>query len=329
LGSEVALVTLLPNAWILVAGVLLDLLLGDPHYPAHPVRLMGWTLSRFEELLRKVRFDGYLGGILLLVLLSAVWVGGVSVLLLAIPETAKIIVEVFLLYSLLALRDLLSHVWAVERAASRDDLKAARVAISKLVGRDTDRMDVAACRRAAIESLSENLTDGFISPIFWYAVGGLPGVLLFKVVSTMDSMVGYKTPRYLKFGWCGARTDDLMNWIPARMTWLLLSLVAAISPGFSGQKALRIGWQQHAIVPGPNSGWSEAATAGGICRQLVGPIWAGGNLVTDVWLGDPGDPPAGNARDIRRAIVLITATGLSFVVLACLWIGLAFSSRLS
>ena len=324
-----ALVTFLPNAWILLASVLLDLLLGDPHYPAHPVRLMGWTLSRFEELLRKLRLDGYIGGILLLVLLVTVWVGGVSLLLLALPEPAKIAVQVFLVYSLLALRDLVSHVWAVERAASRNDLAATRGAISRLVGRDTARMDIAACRRAAIESLSENLTDGFISPVFWYAVGGLPGLLLFKVVSTMDSMVGYKTPRYLKFGWCGARTDDWMNWIPARVTWLLLSLLAAVLPGFSGQKALRIGWQQHAIVPGPNSGWSEAATAGAICRRLIGPIWAGGSLVTDVWLGDPGDPPAGDAQDTRRAIVLIAATGLSFAALAWSAIKLVFSSRLS
>ena len=97
------------------------------------------------------------------------------------------------------------------------------MAVAKLVGRDTARMDGAACTRAAIESLSENLTDGFISPVFWYALGGLPGLSLFKVVSTMDSMVGYKTERYLRFGWCGARMDDWMNWIPARITWLLLS----------------------------------------------------------------------------------------------------------
>jgi adenosylcobinamide-phosphate synthase len=258
-----------------------------------------------------------------------VWVGGVSLVLGALPEPAEIVVQVFLVYSLLALRDLLTHVGAVERAASRNDLEATRGAISKLVGRDTAKMDIAACRRAAIESLSENLTDGFISPVFWYAVGGLPGLLLFKVVSTMDSMVGYKTPRYLKFGWCGARTDDLMNWIPARLTWLLLSLLAAVFPGYSGRKALRIGWEQHAIVPGPNSGWSEAATAGAISRRLIGPIWAGGSLVTDVWLGDPSDPPVGEAQDIRRALVLITATGLSFAALAWCGIRLALSSRLS
>ena len=107
----------------------------------------------------------------------------------------------------------------------------------------------------------------------------------------MDSMVGYKTPLYLKFGWCGARLDDVMNFIPARITWLLLSFLSLVIPKCSARKALRIGWRQHAILPGPNSGWSEAATAGGIQKRLLGPIWAKGALVTDVWLGDPGDPP--------------------------------------
>ena len=95
--------------------------------------------------------------------------------------------------------------------------------MSALVGRDTDRMDAGACRRAAVESLSENLTDGFVSPVFWYVLAGIPGLVLFKVVSTMDSMVGYKTPRYLRFGWCGARLDDVMNFVPARLTWLVIA----------------------------------------------------------------------------------------------------------
>ena len=197
-------------------------------------------------------------------------------------------------------------------------LEGARTFISKLVGRDTDRMDIAACRRAAIESLSENLTDGFVSPLCWYVVAGLPGLVLFRVVSTMDSMVGYKTPRYLKFGWCGARLDDLMNFVPARITWLLLTFFSFVLPGCSGRKAFSVGWQQHAILPGPNSGWSEAATAGGIQRKLLGPIWAEGSLVTDVWLGDPSDPPAGGGSDLPRAAILNVAAGVLAAALAVL-----------
>lgn len=302
-----------PNAFLLAGAVVLDLLFGDPVYRAHPIRLMGNTLSWLETGLRKLGADGYGGGIALFLLLSAIWTGGSGVALFGLQKwnhRAAFVFHLFLAYSCLALHDLLRHAWAVESAARRNDLEGARTAISQLVGRDTDRMDIAACRRAAIESLSENLTDGFVSPLAWYVVLGLPGIVLFKVVSTMDSMVGYKTPRYLKFGWCGARLDDFMNFIPARLTWLLLALVSLVVPGCSARKALQVGWGQHAILPGPNSGWSEAATAGGIRKRLLGPIWAKGVLVTDIWLGDPGDPPAGGESDIWRAAVLVGTTGV-------------------
>jgi adenosylcobinamide-phosphate synthase len=310
-----------PHATLLAGAVLLDFLIGDPVYSAHPIRLIGRTLSWFENLLRKLGANGYGGGIVLFLLLSTVWVGGTGAVLVALQKWnhyAASVFYIFMAYSCLALHDLVRHAWAVEAAARRNDLEGARVFISKLVGRDTNRMDIAACRRAAIESLSENLTDGFVSPLCWYVVAGLPGLVLFKVVSTMDSMVGYKTPPYLKFGWCGARLDDVMNFVPARITWLLLTLFSFLIPGCSGRKAFRVGWQQHAILPGPNSGWSEAATAGGIQRRLLGPIWAKGLLVTDVWLGDPSDPPAGSNFDLPLAALLNVATGVLAAALAVL-----------
>ena len=308
-----------PNAVALAGAVALDLLMGDPVYRAHPIRLMGNTLTWLEDGLQKLRADGYGGGIALFLLLSIVWVGGSGALLLGLQKwnnAAAVIFHLFLAYSCLALHDLLRHSWAVESSARRGDLEGARKAISRLVGRDTDRMDIAACRRAAIESLSENLTDGFVSPLAWYVALGLPGIVLFKVVSTMDSMVGYKTPRYLKFGWCGARLDDLMNFLPARLTWLLLCVLAFVLPGCSARKAFVVGWRQHAVLPGPNSGWSEAAAAGGIQRRLIGPIWANGALVTDTWLGDSSDPPAGDDSDVPRAQLLVGATGLLAAALA-------------
>jgi adenosylcobinamide-phosphate synthase len=134
-------------------------------------------------------------------------------------------------------------------------------------------------------------------------------LVLFKVVSTMDSMVGYKTSRYLEFGWCGARTDDVMNFFPARLTWLVLAGACLLLPKTSSRKAFQIGFRQHAILPGPNSGWGEAATAGGIERRLLGPIWAKGVLVTNIWLGDPADPPAGDDSDVRRASLMVAVAG--------------------
>ena len=302
----------------LLLAVAIDLAVGDPIYRWHPVRLMGRTLTLLERLLRRVGADGYVGGIVLFAVLATFWCGVFGSIFVAAGHRAPWLawaLHVFIVYSLLALGDLLRHVWRVERAVDADDLPAARAAISNLVGRDTDRMDGAACRRAAIESLSENLTDGFISPVCWYAIGGIPGLVLFKVVSTMDSMVGYKTPRYLRFGWCGARLDDVMNFVPARLTWLLIALVAIVVPGGSARRALVVGWRQHAILPGPNSGWSEAAAAGAIRRRIVGPIWTGGVLVTDVWIGDPADPPASTRDDVVRAMTIVTATGVLLVFL--------------
>jgi adenosylcobinamide-phosphate synthase len=305
---------LAPQPVALLIAVAADLAMGDPVYRLHPVRLIGGALSFIESGLRRLGADGYGGGIALCVALSGVsllaMAGVVAGASMAGGAAAAWAVHVFLLYSLLALGDLLRHVWRVERRVS-ESLEAGRAAIAQLVGRDTHRMDEAACRRAAVESLSENLTDGFTSAVFWYALGGLPGLVLFKVVSTMDSMVGYKTERYLRFGWCGARLDDVMNFVPARLTWLLLAAVSLVVPGCSARKALRVGLAQHAVLPGPNSGWSEAAAAGGLQRRLVGPIWMGDQLVTDVWIGDAGDPPLASRDDLVRAMVLVSAAALA------------------
>jgi adenosylcobinamide-phosphate synthase len=307
---------LAPSAVLLVVAVAIDLAIGDPVYGWHPIRLLGGLLTAIETRLRALGADGYGGGVLLFAMLSGIALS-VTTLLLVVSSVASIwvarAVHAFLLYSLLALGDLVHHVLRIERAVRAGDLSRARDAVRALVGRDTDRMDGAACRRAAVESLSESLTDGFVSPLCWYVLAGVPGLVLFKVVSTMDSMIGYKTPQYLRFGWCGARLDDLMNYVPARLTWVVITLVALILPGYSSRKAWTIGLRQHGILPGPNSGWSEAATAGALERRLVGPIWLNGALVTDVWLGEPTDPPLVTSSDVTRAIVLAVVSGLTVV----------------
>jgi adenosylcobinamide-phosphate synthase len=310
---------LAPHPAALAAAVALDLVLGDPVYPGHPIRLIGGALSLLERGLRRLGADGYAGGVALFVGLAGVSIGvscGLVAAAAARLPPAAWALHVFFVYSLIALGDLVHHAGRVERALVTGDLDAARSAAGQLVGRDTDRMDAGACRRAAIESLGESLTDGFVSAIFWYAVAGLPGLVLFKVVSTMDSMVGFKTPRYLHFGWCGARLDDVMNYVPARLTWLLITVVALVVPGCSAIRAWRIGWQQHGMLPSPNSGWPEAALAGAIRRRLVGPIWRQGQLVTDVWIGDASDPPAETHDDFARARAIVVAAGLLSAALA-------------
>ena len=308
-----------PRADLLAAAIALDLLCGDPVYRWHPVRLIGRLLTWTEARLRSVGADGRLGGCALFVILATAGCGTVVAILSALCQLhvgLGLLGHLFVLYSSLALGDLLKHGSQVDSAAEGGDAAASRSAVARLVGRDVDSMDPSACRRAAIESLGENLVDGFTAPILWYALAGIPGIVIFKIVSTMDSMVGYKTDRYLQFGWCGARLDDLMNWIPARLAWPLIGMAAAILPGCSAWKALRIGWKQHGVVPGPNPGWSEASMAGAIQRRLIGPIRLGGRLVTDIWLGDPRDAPAGTGSDYRRTVRLIYAT-------AAIWSGAA------
>ena len=296
--------SLAPRADLLAAAVVLDLVFGDPAYRWHPIRLMGSSLTWIEARLRAVGADGRSGGCVLFVVLAFVWCGSAAALVAGaarLHPAAAVAAHLFALYSLVALGDLLKHAGDVDAAVTTGDLAAARTAAGRLVGRDTEPMDGAACRRSAIESLGESLVDGVVSPIFWYAAAGVPGIVLFKVVSTMDSMVGYKSERYRDFGWCGARLDDLLNLVPARVTWLLIAAAAALIPGASGGEALRWGWRQHAVVPGPNAGWSETALAGAIRRRLAGPIRLQGRLVTDVWIGDPSSAEGGSEADYRRA----------------------------
>jgi adenosylcobinamide-phosphate synthase len=310
-----------PNAALLIVSVALDLAIGDPSYAWHPIRLVGTLLTWMERRLRAAGLDGYTGGILLFLGLTTVSLA-VLASLLAAAGAAGVwpawLVHAFVLYSLIALGDLVRHVRRIDAAVRDGDLLRARRGVSELVGRDTDAMDGGACRRAAVESLSENLTDGFVSPLIWYVIAGLPGIVVFKVVSTMDSMVGYKTPQYIRFGWCGARLDDAMNYLPARFTWLVIAAIATVLPAFSGRKAWRVGLGQHGALLGPNSGWSEAATAGALQRQIVGPIWLQGALVTDRWIGDAADPPLQTAADVRRALLLAVSCGVAIAMAASL-----------
>ena len=278
-----------PPSLILLAFIL-DLLVGDPVYQWHPIRLMGHLLSTYERLLRHLGFDGYGGGVVLFVLLAGSSLGvvmGIHTLLAQLHPGLAWLWDVYIAWSTIALGDLGKHGRRIANAVAGGDLDQARYHAGMLVGRDLHRMSAADCCRAAVESTSENLTDGVISPLFYLFCFGIPGAVLFKVISTMDSMVGYKTPRYLRFGWCGARLDDVANYFPARLTWLLMIAVCSVLPGYSARLCFRIGWTQHHLLPGPNSGWAEAGAAGALGLQLIGPIWLGGELVTDMWIGDP------------------------------------------
>lgn len=311
--------------------LLLDAALGDPPYPWHPVRLMGRALAAGERMLRAAGLGGRFGGFLLFLWLAAVcgggaWLAGTALRAAgtrafgpAAGEGFAFAWALFLAYSLLALGDLAAHGRRIARASAAGDLPAARAAAAMLVGRDTDTMDAAACDRAAVESIAENLVDGVLSPLFWLALMGLPGLVIFKIASTMDSMVGYKNERYLRFGWFGARLDDVMNWIPARLSVPLLSAAAALAPGCSPRACWRAAMDQHALLPGPNKGWSETAAAGALRVRLAGPIRKDGKLVNELWIGPAAAPEGGRPGDVTRMIRLAyLATALAFA-LAAAW----------
>jgi len=299
-------------------GLLLDALVGDPVFALHPVRLLGRWLAAIERGLFKLGLNGYGGGILLFVFLSATVLPVCFALLVAARAIHPVAFEVMagaILWACFALRDLITHGERIARAIQRGDLDAARRGIGMLVGRDTDRMDFAACGRGAVESLSENLVDGVLSPLVFALALGPLGAVLYKIISTMDSMVGYKSDRYLRFGWCGARLDDVCNYPVARWSFLVLTGFAWVLPGFHGGKAWRVGRRFHALLPGPNSGWPEATMAGALGVRLIGPIYRHGTLVCDVWVGEAEDPPGARPADLRRCYrLLILATLLTLLL---------------
>jgi len=178
-----------------------------------------------------------------------------------------------------------------------------------LVGRDTAALDRAGIVRATIESLAENLTDAVLTPLWALALFGLPGLILVKAISSLDSMVGYRTPRYRRFGWAAARADDLIHWLPARLSVPLIVL-AAVGWRLDARAALRVAWRDHGVLDSPNSGWSEAACAGALRVRLVGPARYGGQWVARPFLGDPDWPTALAASHLCQALRLLTTSAL-------------------
>jgi len=227
-----------------------------------------------------------------------------------------VVVMGILAWPLVALRSLHDHVAAVARPLQSGDIKAARIEVSHIVGRDPDNLDEAGVARAAIESLAENASDGIVAPVFWGTLFGLPGIVGYKAINTLDSMIGHRTPRHEAFGWAAARIDDVANFIPARLTGILFALVSA-----ERKVAIR-----RMISDGPrhrsiNAGWVEAAMAGALGVRLSGPRNYHGGVANEPWLNaDARDPLAsdiGRALKLYRRAMLLLAVLL--LILAVLW----------
>jgi adenosylcobinamide-phosphate synthase len=235
-----------------------------------------------------------------------------------LPSFIALVPIAILASSLLAQRSLYDHVDAV--AAGLDQsVDRGRQAVSMVVGRDTKDLNEAGICRAAIESLAESFSDGVVAPMFWLAIAGLSGGIAYKAINTADSMIGHKTEKYIDFGWAAARTDDVLNWLPARLSVLWLVLAAVVVPGTSPWRALTVARRDAHLHDSPNAGWPEAAMAGALGVRLMGPRTYDGVLVDSAWMGDGRAFP--RIADIRTALRLYrTACGLQLGVLAILFL---------
>jgi len=213
------------------------------------------------------------------------------------PGWLRIVLVGILAWPFVALRSLYEHVAAVAKPLQAGDVDGARRTVSMIVGRDPTRLDEAGIARAAIESLAENTSDGVVAPIFWGALFGLPGIVGYKAINTLDSMIGHRDARHEAFGWAAARIDDIANLAPARVTGLLFALVSARPPD-----ALACMWRDGRHHRSINAGWPEAAVAGALSLRLCGPRIYHGVVAKEPWLNEEARDPAGG--DVALALKL-------------------------
>ena len=301
---------------LLLAGLAIDALLGD--MPAlfaavpHPVALAGRAIAVLDRKLnrpeRGERRRRTRGIITVIVLVAAASGIGWIVHLVCRGTLVGAAVEAFAVGVLLAQRSLDQHVASVAMALRTGGLLAGRRAVSHIVGRDPRQLDASGVARAAIESLAENFSDGVVAPVFWYLLLGLPGLFAYKTANTLDSMIGHRSPRYRAFGWAAARLDDLVNFVPARLSGFLFAAAATFAANGRPHRAVVIMLRDAKKHRSPNAGWPEAAMAGALGLALAGPRHYAEGVVNDPWLGD-GRAQA-TPSDIGRALRLYRLAGL-------------------
>ena len=276
------------NPYILISAVILDLLIGDPRWFPHPVVYMGKLIMVLEKVLRRLVTNERAGGIILLVLTVSITVGLAFALLkvaYAVSPCLGFAVAVILTWSCIAARSLHRESRLVAYALGMGDLAAARRYLSNIVGRDTAELDEPEIWRATVETVAENTSDGVIAPLFYLCLGGPVLAIAYKAINTLDSMVGYRNERYLELGRASARFDDLANFIPARITGLLM-VAAAPLLGLSAKNSWRIMRRDGRNHSSPNSGIPEAAVAGALGIRLGGTNLYAGKPVPKPTIGD-------------------------------------------
>jgi len=299
-----------PPALLLLLALILDWLTAGFGWAwrvlPHPVAWIGGLIGGFE---RRLNRDGrsrgalrFRGALTVLIVVGLAAAAGWAISQYGRDLPYGWLIELFVVTVMLAQRSLFAHVRRVGKALRLNGLEGGRVAVAHIVGRDVQALDEYGVARAAIESSAENFSDAVVAPVFWYLLLGLPGLLAYKAVNTLDSMIGYHTPRYEQFGKVAARLDDAANWIPARLSALILVLAALATSTANVWRALVTVRRDAKKHRSPNAGWPEAAMAGALGLALAGPRPYHGQLQPGPWIG------SGRARvtprDITRALYL-------------------------
>lgn len=309
---------------ILLIALIADRLIGDPEIfwrrVPHPVVWFGSLIDVFERTFNSEAYPPVarrvLGALTIVILmLFSMVVGYWLCIVLNLVPVAGLLAEAAIVGVLIAQKSLADHVDAVTSGLREGGLAGGREAVSRIVGRNPDTLDEFGVSRAAIESLAENASDGVIAPAFWYLVLGLPGLFAYKMLNTADSMIGHKSERYLCFGWASARLDDAINWIPARLTGVLIALAAASLKGLKkAKKVFVVMWRDARLHRSPNAGWPEAAMAAAVGVALGGPRVYAGDTANEPFMNVSGGHSA-DVRDIDTAVVVFWRTMTVFSVI--------------
>ncbi|MCF8070283.1 MAG: adenosylcobinamide-phosphate synthase CbiB [Desulfobacterales bacterium] len=273
--------------YILLAAFALDFILGDPRWMPHPIRWMGNAIDAMEPLFRSLIPDiTVAGGIFAVTLIGGTWIITYTVIALAykVHPALSVIIEIILIYYCISAKSLEKAAMDVSNALKAKNLEEAKQKVSMIVGRETGNLSEDGVARAATETVAENLVDGFISPIFFAAIGGSPMAMAYKMINTLDSMVGYKNETYFQFGKVAAKIDDIANFIPARLSVSVIAFAAQILYG-KGKRAFKTAFVEGSNHASPNAGYSEAAFAGALAIRLGGPNCYHGSLVEKPYIG--------------------------------------------
>ena len=303
----------------IIAGFILDLIFGDPHWLPHPICLIGNLIGFIERNLRP-RLEPnkgalLLGGALMVIIVLVIsFVVPMAILLAAgmVSPWLAFALETLMCYQIFATKCLRDESMKVYTALHNHDLADARVKLSWIVGRDTQNLDEEEITKGAVETVAENTADGIIAPMFYMFLGGVPLAILYKGINTMDSMVGYKNDKFLYFGRCAAKLDDLANLLPARITGLVM-IGAAFVLGLDGKNAWKIFWRDRYNHLSPNSAMTESVTAGALNIQLGGDHFYFGKLVHKDTIGDDIRPVC--PEDIVKTNRLLYMTAVLCLVL--------------